>query len=79
MPVALRLEPQTASNMFKLANFKGCMHHTITTKGDKLLDILSQHVATSPAKEIVIGDLFFRFTLDSIGEIAFGQDLRSLR
>ena len=65
--------------MFKLSNFKGCMLHTIKTKGDKLLNILCHHVATSPGKEVVIGDLFLRFTLDSIGEIAFGQDLRSLR
>jgi len=65
--------------MFKVSNFKGVMHKTVRNKTDKLLGILEKHVTSNPDQPITIGDLYFRFTLDSIGEIAFGQDLGALR
>merc|ERR1712146_66263 len=66
--------------MFKQNSFKGFMLNAIKDKCKNLIIIIEtkRKPQESDIVEIDISDYYFRFTLDSIGEIAFGQDLRSL-
>lgn len=69
--------------MFKISNFKRSMLDAVRSKCLKCLDLISAQVrrASSSHPETAIVNLeeyFFKMTLDTIGEIAFGQDLGSL-
>lgn len=71
---------KVAAHMFKQNSFKGFMLNAIKDKCKNLINIIETKRKTqeNDIVEIDISDYYFRFTLDSIGEIAFGQDLRSL-
>lgn len=69
--------------MFKISNFKKSMLDAVRSKCLKCLDLINAQVrsASSSHPETAIVNLeeyFFKMTLDTIGEIAFGQDLGSL-
>lgn len=65
---------QTASHLFKTRLMRS-MIDVFVEHGQKVLDKLD---ALSPTDAIDIQDIFFRFTLDSIGQIAFGKNIDSL-
>lgn len=66
---------QTASYMFKVKELKE-MHTVFERHCRDLLDILDSAADTN--RPINVADLFFRLTLDSTGEIAFGYNIGSL-
>jgi cytochrome P450 len=65
---------KTSSHLFNLGKFKSGVQDTFNTNGDKLIRILRE----SKGKPIDIAGLMFKFTLDSIGNIAFGSDIGAL-
>ncbi len=74
-----------AANMFKVSNFKHSMLEAVRGKSLKTLGLLEAQVrsaspasAPRPTAVVELQELFFKMTLDTIGEIAFGQDLGSL-
>ena len=72
---AWRVQRKTASHMFSQGSFKTNMLHVFVKHGHKLQDML---LGAKSGEAIDIANVFFRFTLDSIGEIAFGKDIGSL-
>ena len=65
---------KTSSHLFNLGKFKTGVQDTFNVGADKLIDILKK----SEGKSIDIQSLMFKFTLDSIGLIAFGNDIGAL-
>ena len=61
--------------MFSKTSISGMLPHFVA-KAEKVASILDK-IAES-GKPVDIQDLFFRFTLDSIGEIGFGFSIDSL-
>jgi len=73
-----------SSHLFSHRNFKQRMLTTINKDVTTLVGIVGQAVdkaksSTSGAAEINFSRLFARYTLDAIGEIAFGKDVGALR
>jgi len=68
-----RSQRKITSNLFNVKNFKEGMLHVFVDHSEKVLDIISR----SP-HNVDASDLFYRFTLDSIGCIAFGKDIGSI-
>lgn len=66
---------QIASHMFKVKELKH-MRDIFERHGRELLQILDK--AADTGVPIDVADLFFRYTLDSIGEIAFGFNVDSM-
>eukprot|EP01104_Vermistella_antarctica_P008145 TRINITY_DN2036_c0_g1_i1.p1 TRINITY_DN2036_c0_g1~~TRINITY_DN2036_c0_g1_i1.p1 ORF type:complete len:469 (+),score=81.14 TRINITY_DN2036_c0_g1_i1:198-1604(+) len=64
----------TARPMFTKTNISE-MTSTFTRNANTVVDILNK---VKPGEAIDLQDLFFRYTLDSIGEIGFGVSLNSL-
>mmetsp|Transcript_24914 Transcript_24914/g.36752 ORF Transcript_24914/g.36752 Transcript_24914/m.36752 type:complete len:506 (+) Transcript_24914:53-1570(+) len=64
---------KTSSHLFNLNKFKSSVLDTFNDHCNILIDILSS--STGP---IDIQDLFMKFTLESIGQIAFGQELGTM-
>jgi len=65
---------QTASHLFKVKELRN-MVNIFSDHGHKLLKILQSKIG----EELDFQDIFARVTLDSIGEIAFGVNLGSLK
>ena len=53
------------------------MSHVFHHHGLKVVSILEEHAKNG--KPLDLQNLFFRFTLDSIGEIALGANIGTLR
>jgi cytochrome P450 len=66
---------QIASHLFKVKELKDMMV-VFEKHGREVLHLL--HAASDTQIVLNIADIFFRFTLDSIGEIAFGHNIDSL-
>lgn len=65
---------KTSSHLFNLGKFKSGVQETFNNNCDKLSKILNK----SGGSAIDIQSLMFKFTLDSIGYIAFGSDIGAL-
>lgn len=72
-----KTQRQVASHMFKASIMKGVMMETFEHHGKLVLKKL-ESFCDSPGRYVDVQDLFFRFTLDSIGVIAFGKNINSL-
>ena len=72
-----RVQRKTASKMFSRRVFTTFMAETFAHHGHTVLEILDEAVQTQ--KTMNMQDLFYQFTLDSIGQIGFGVDLGVLR
>jgi hypothetical protein len=66
---------QVASHLFKVKELKQ-MRNIFERHGLEVLQILDSYADTG--KPVDIADLFFKYTLDSIGEIAFGYNVYSM-
>jgi len=66
---------KTSSKMFTANKFKTHIWKVVHKNSDKVVSLLE---ATNPGEVVDIFDVLNRFTLDSIGEIGFGADIRSL-
>jgi len=72
--------------MFKVTNFKNSMLEAVRSKCLKCLGLIRAQVqadspasaAAAPTAVVDLQEYFFKMTLDTIGEIAFGQDLGAL-
>lgn len=71
-----RLHRKTSSHMFKRAEFKTNMMRVFRQHMTQLTDMLEQAARTGAVVDM--HSLFLRYTLDSIGEIAFGHSINSL-
>lgn len=65
---------KTSSHLFNLGKFKSGVQDTFNSNADKLITILKK----SNGAPIDIQGLMFKFTLDSIGYIAFGSNIGAL-
>jgi cytochrome P450 len=72
-----RVQRKTASKIFSRKAFATFMSDVFIHHGQTFLDILGK--AADSNKQIDIQDLFYRFTLDSIGQIGFGVELDVLK
>ncbi|GAA6057630.1 hypothetical protein JCM3770_005004 [Rhodotorula araucariae] len=73
---AWQLQRKTTSRIFTGSNFKGIITNSIEKNVQTLLAIIGRHADRGETFDLA--DLFFRFTLNSFAEMAFGQDLRAL-
>lgn len=64
---------KTSSHLFNLNIFKHSVLDTFNEHGEEMV----AKIATFNGKPFDIQDIFFRFTLDSIGQIAFGTSFSS--
>lgn len=71
-----RHQRKTASELFKVNNFRNNMMTVFVEHADKFLAILSRKAETG--EPIDLHAYFHRYTLDSIGQIGFGVDLNSI-
>ena len=67
---------KTASNIFNSKNFKDFTARIFSKEADLLVRVLDQYAGEG--KEFDLQDVFFRFTLDTFTEIAFGAELKCL-
>eukprot|EP00996_Jenningsia_fusiforme_P006714 NODE_835_length_1872_cov_31.529347_g757_i0.p1 GENE.NODE_835_length_1872_cov_31.529347_g757_i0~~NODE_835_length_1872_cov_31.529347_g757_i0.p1 ORF type:complete len:518 (+),score=90.87 NODE_835_length_1872_cov_31.529347_g757_i0:76-1629(+) len=67
---------KTASPMFSESSFKNMMLATLISNGKKLDNILSDRAATGECFDIQ--EIFYRYSLDSIGIAGFGHDFGCL-
>lgn len=74
---AWKVQRKTASKVFNIRNFKDNMSVVFSNHIRTFMSILNARAKDQA--EFDLSDLFFRFTLDSIGEIAFGMDLHALQ
>mmetsp|Transcript_1951 Transcript_1951/g.2783 ORF Transcript_1951/g.2783 Transcript_1951/m.2783 type:complete len:334 (+) Transcript_1951:1384-2385(+) len=68
---------KTASKIFTKNKFTGHVHNTLINNTRKIIKNLDRHIS-SGEKEIMMQTQFFKFTLDTIGDIGFGVDLDTL-
>lgn len=73
---AWKRQRKVASYIFTARNLKEEMSKVFISNGKKVCERLSQHAESGTAVDIQ--DLFFRYTLDSFTEIAFGDNPNSL-
>lgn len=71
-----RQQRKTASHIFKRAELRGFMTEVFVEHARTLLARLDTYAQSGA--EFDLQDLFYRYTLDSIGRIAFGVDLGCL-
>eukprot|EP01129_Flabellula_baltica_P008599 TRINITY_DN342_c0_g2_i1.p1 TRINITY_DN342_c0_g2~~TRINITY_DN342_c0_g2_i1.p1 ORF type:complete len:542 (+),score=102.65 TRINITY_DN342_c0_g2_i1:169-1626(+) len=71
-----KVQRKTASHLFKNSNLKQ-MVGVFRKHGAEVIEVLEQHAESG--EPIDLQDLYQKFTLDSICEIAFGQHLGSLK
>lgn len=64
------------SHLFKTNTLKTLMYDTFVKHGHLVVQILKN--AAEKKEEIDLINLFYKFTFDSIGEIAFGKNIGSL-
>ena len=67
-----------ASHMFSLREFRDTIFESVQRHCDSLDRILSALATNSDSPDTDFQSLFMRFTLDTIGDVAFGDDLGSL-
>ncbi|TNY20945.1 putative cytochrome P450 monooxygenase [Rhodotorula diobovata] len=67
---------KATSKIFTASNFKGIISQALERNLATLTIIIGRHADRGEAFDLA--DLFFRFTLNSFAEMAFGQDLGSL-
>lgn len=65
---------KTSAHLFSMNKFKGMVLATLNDNVNKVIDIINQQ----NGKEFNIQALLFKFTLDSIGIIAFGHNIGAL-
>jgi fatty acid omega-hydroxylase len=70
------LQRKIASKIFTGNRFRKHMQGVFLRHGHSVLDILGSHADTGKPVDLVT--LFFKYTMDSIGEIGFGVDLDTL-
>lgn len=70
------LQRKATSKIFTAGNFKGIITSSIQTQLGKLLRVIGGHADRHEAFDLA--DLFFRFTLDSFTEMAFGMSTGAL-
>lgn len=70
------IQRKTASHMFPVRSLRDDMSTVFRAHGRDVVALLDNVAATG--RTIDMQDLFFKFTFDSIGEIAFGVNLGSL-
>jgi cytochrome P450 len=68
---------KTFSHLFKTSLMKTVMYETFIKHGKEVIDQLS--IISETNKPINIQQLFYKYTLDSIGEIAFGKNIGSMQ
>jgi cytochrome P450 len=71
------VQRKMAAHMFSLAEFRTTIMQSLRTHGAELWSILRLQQARGDETEVQ--QLFHRFTLDSIGDVAFGHTLGALR
>eukprot|EP00602_Paraphysomonas_sp_CaronLab_P010193 CAMPEP_0185018244 /NCGR_PEP_ID=MMETSP1103-20130426/1030_1 /TAXON_ID=36769 /ORGANISM="Paraphysomonas bandaiensis, Strain Caron Lab Isolate" /LENGTH=496 /DNA_ID=CAMNT_0027547987 /DNA_START=39 /DNA_END=1529 /DNA_ORIENTATION=+ len=64
---------KTSSHLFNLNKFKSSVLDTFNAHCNVLIDILA-----NTSQPVDIQDLYMKFTLESIGQIAFGQELGTM-
>ncbi|GAA5998531.1 uncharacterized protein JCM10292_002763 [Rhodotorula paludigena] len=70
------LARKTTAKIFTAHNFKGVITASLETNLQKLLAVIGRHA--DRGEDFDLSALFFRFTLNSFAEMAFGQDLHAL-
>lgn len=76
VPLDRRLQRKATSKIFTANNFKGIITASIQEHVRRLVSVIGEHADRN--EEFDLSDLFFRFTLDSFTEMAFGKSTRSL-
>lgn len=71
-----RIQRKATSKIFTAGNFKGIITSSIQEHIRQLVTVIGDHADKN--EEFDLSDLFFRFTLDSFTEMAFGKSTRSL-
>lgn len=71
-----RIQRKATSKIFTAGNFKGIITSSIQEHIRQLVSVIGDHADKN--EEFDLSDLFFRFTLDSFTEMAFGKSTRSL-
>mmetsp|Transcript_16556 Transcript_16556/g.19834 ORF Transcript_16556/g.19834 Transcript_16556/m.19834 type:complete len:515 (-) Transcript_16556:611-2155(-) len=68
---------KTASRIFTKKQFTGHVHNTLVNNTNKIIRNIEEHIKSNEP-EILMQRQFFKFTLDTIGDIGFGVDLDTL-
>lgn len=71
-----QIQRKATSKIFTAGNFKGIITSSIQEHIRQLVSVIGDHADKN--EEFDLSDLFFRFTLDSFTEMAFGKSTRSL-
>ncbi|GAA5902147.1 hypothetical protein JCM8208_002488 [Rhodotorula glutinis] len=71
-----QLQRKATSKIFTANNFKGIITTSLERNLNTLVTIIGRHADRGETFDLA--DLFFRFTLNSFAEMAFGRDLGSL-
>lgn len=71
-----RAQRKTGSHMFSVNSFRHHMAEVFNRNGNKVMALLD--AAAASGEVVDMQDIFFRFTLDSVGEISFGSSIGSL-
>ncbi|BGP01480.1 putative cytochrome P450 monooxygenase [Rhodotorula toruloides ATCC 204091] len=71
-----QLQRKTTAKIFTANNFKGVITQSLENQMAKLIAIIGRHA--DRGEEFDLQDLFFRFTLNSFAEMAFGKDIGAL-
>jgi cytochrome P450 len=73
---AWQAQRKATSKIFTANNFKGVISQSIDTNMNKLMTILRRHADNGTTFDL--SELFFRFTLSSFSEMAFGSNFGAL-
>ncbi|GAA5940667.1 hypothetical protein JCM1841_002016 [Sporobolomyces salmonicolor] len=73
---AWKTQRQATARIFTGSNFRGVVSTAIQTNLDRLTTIIGRHADRGETFDLA--DLFFRFTLSSFSEMAFGTDIGAL-
>ncbi|GAA6058972.1 hypothetical protein JCM10212_001682 [Sporobolomyces blumeae] len=71
-----QMQRKATSKIFTANNFKGCISQSIEANMSRLLTIVGRHADSGATFDL--SDLFYRFTLSSFAEMAFGTDIGAL-
>ncbi|GAA5992515.1 hypothetical protein JCM10908_000857 [Rhodotorula pacifica] len=74
---AWQMQRKATSKIFTASNFKGIITSSIQDHLRQLVAVIGEHA--DRGDEFDLADLFFRFTLDSFTEMAFGRSTNSLK
>jgi len=70
------VQRKVASNIFNVKNFRENMCQVFLSHGKEVMELLD---GLKPGEAINMHDVFHRYTLDCIGEIAFGTQIGSIK